>query len=150
MRGREIPAGLYPIVAGVLVKHTGGDYLVMQRDYRKAGYPGKFEAGASGAVLQGEAPHQGALRELQEETGIEAGTLTFLFAVNDLTQTLFFCCLCLADTDTQAITLQAGETIAYRWLPEADFMAFIRSAAFAQEPFARWAPYLSAVKSFGS
>ena len=146
-RGEPIPNGLFHIVADVLVKHTDGTYLLMQRDFRKEGYPGKFEAGASGAILLGETPYEGALRELREETGIHADSLTFLFAASDLTQTLYFSYLCLTDCDKQSVTLQEGETIAYRWLTEKDFFAFIKTDAFASGPLTRWAPYWDVVRS---
>ena len=147
-RGGEIPEGLFHIVGDVLVKHTDGDYLVMQRDFRKKGFPGKFEAGASGAILAGETPYEGALRELREETGIAAGAITFLFAASDLKCTLYFSYLCLTDCDKRSITLQEGETISYRWLPEDAFFAFIKTPDFAQGPLTRWSPYLDAVKAF--
>ncbi|MBE0601222.1 MAG: NUDIX hydrolase, partial [Firmicutes bacterium] len=138
----------YHIVADVLVKHTDGDYLVMQRDFQKIGYPGKFEAGASGAILQGETPYRGALRELREETGIQAASLTFLFAASDLRQTLYFSYLCLTDCDKRSVTLQTGETIAYRWLSEKDFFSFIQTEAFASGPLTRWQPYWPAVRAY--
>ena len=149
MRGEPVPAGLYHIVADVLVKHTDGDYLVMQRDFRKEGYPGKFEAGASGAILQGETPYQGALRELLEETGIAADALTFLFATSDLKQTLYFSYLCLTDCDKLSVTLQEGETVSFRWLPERDFFAFVQTGDFAAGPLTRWQAYWDAVRAFG-
>lgn len=148
-RGEPIPDGLYHIVADVLVKHADGDTLVMQRDYHKIGFPGQFEAGASGAVLAGETPYEGALRELLEETGLAADSLTFMFAVNNLSETLFFCYLYITSCDKQSVTLQEGETIAFRWLPEAEFLAFFQSPEFAAGPRERWLPYLNAVRAFG-
>ena len=148
LRGEPIPAGLFHIVSDVLVKHTDGDYLVMQRDYRKKGYPGKFEAGASGAVRKGESPYEGALRELTEETGIRPESLTFLFAASDLEDTLYFSYLCLTDCPKDSVTLQEGETISCRWLPEDEFFAFIQTPDFAQGPLTRWSPYLDTVKAF--
>ena len=149
-RDEAIPAGLYHIVADVLVKHTDGDYLVMQRDFRKKGYPGMYEAGASGAILQGETPYEGALRELREETGIRADRLTFLFAASDLKETLYFSYLCLTDCAKDSVTLQEGETISYRWLSEPEFLAFIQTPDFAQGPLARWQPYLKTAAAFGA
>lgn len=147
-RGEEIPAGLYHLFTDVLVKHTDGDYLVMQRDYRKEGYPGKFEAGGGGAVLAGETPYEGALRELKEETGIAAGSLTFLFAASNLKNAFCYCYICLTDCKKDSVTLQEGETIAYRWLKEEDFFAFVQTDAFAQGPLLRWKPYWEAVRAF--
>jgi 8-oxo-dGTP diphosphatase len=149
-RGEPIPKGLYHIVADVLVKHADGDHLVMQRDPHLVVFPGQFEAGASGAVLAGETPYEGALRELLEETGLIADSLTFLFTVNNQRETLFFCYLCSTSCDKQSVTLQEGETIAFRWLSEAEFLAFFQSQEFAAGPRERRTPYLNAVRILGN
>ena len=54
VRGEALPPGIYHMVCDVIVRHTDGDYLLMQRDFRKKMYGGKFEAGAGGAALKGE------------------------------------------------------------------------------------------------
>lgn len=142
LRGEPVPEGLYHIVSDVLVRHTDGEYLVMQRDWNKETFPGKFEAGASGSILLGETPYEGALRELREETGILADRLTFLFAVSNLRNTLYYCYGCVTDYEKDSITLQEGETIAYQWLPEAAFRCFLQSPSFAAGQQERWARYL--------
>lgn len=68
IRGGEIPEGLFQLVCDIIVKHTDGDYLLMQRDLRKH-FGGMWEATAGGAAIQGEAPLDCAIRELYEETG---------------------------------------------------------------------------------
>jgi 8-oxo-dGTP diphosphatase len=150
VRGEPIPAGLFHIVADVLVKHRDGDYLAMQRDFRKETFPGKFEAGASGSVLAGETPYEGALRELREETGIAADGLTFLFAKSNLVDTIYVCYLCRTDCAKTGVTLQEGETVAFRWLAEADFYTLIRSEVFSEGWRERWTPYLGAASAFGA
>ena len=70
IRGEEIPKGLYHLVCEILVRHVDGDYLLMQRDFNKEGYPGFFEATAGGSALKGEDKLACAKRELFEETGI--------------------------------------------------------------------------------
>ena len=35
IRGEPIPEGIYHLVSDVIVRHTDGDYLLMQRDSRK-------------------------------------------------------------------------------------------------------------------
>jgi len=147
-RGEKIPTGLYHIVADVLVKHADGEYLLMQRDFRKAGFPGKFEAGASGAILMGETPYEGALRELKEETGIAADRLTFLFAASDLQNTLYFSYLCLTGCAKDGVTLQAGETIAYRWLSESELSALMQTSDVIPGARDRWQPYMKTVRAF--
>ena len=49
----------YHLVCDITVKHTDGTYLLMQRDFRKEGYPGKWEFTAGGSALQGESPEDG-------------------------------------------------------------------------------------------
>ena len=76
VRGEEssIPKGVYHMVVFILVRHTDGQYLLMRRSPGKA-FPLYWEATAGGSVLQGETAVQGAIRELREETGIEADSL---------------------------------------------------------------------------
>lgn len=118
VRGEEasIPEGVYHLVCNVLVKHTDGTYLIMQRDLRKA-YPGMWEASAGGSALKGETAPECAARELREETGITASGLKEIrrFA-RDLTHSFYVEYLCVTDCDKDSIRLQEGETIAYRWL----------------------------------
>lgn len=70
VRGKPIPDGLYHLVCEVLVRHTDGDYLLMQRDLKKDIYPGFYEATAGGSALKGENKLDCIKRELFEETGI--------------------------------------------------------------------------------
>ena len=43
IRGEKIGEGLYHLVCEVVVRHADGEYLLLQRDFRKEAYPG-FEA----------------------------------------------------------------------------------------------------------
>ena len=78
VRGEPIPKGLYHLVSEILVRHTDGDYLLMQRDTAKPNYGGWFEASAGGSALQGEDSLACALRELREETGGYTDRLEYL------------------------------------------------------------------------
>lgn len=71
----KIPPGVFHLVCDIIVKHTDGTWLLMQRDPRKP-WGGMWEATAGGSALKGEAPLECALRELREETGIIAAGLT--------------------------------------------------------------------------
>ena len=55
IRGQRIPKGLFHLVCDILVKHTDGTYLLMQRDKRKH-FGGMWEATAGGSALQNEPP----------------------------------------------------------------------------------------------
>lgn len=130
IRGESIPEGTYHLVCDTVVRHTDGDYLIMQRDYNKTAYPGFFQVGAGGSVLKGESPLEGALRELAEESGIIAteNDLTPIHLyVCDETQSIYYKYLCVTDCPKDSVTLQEDETIAYKWLSKEEFLAFMES-----------------------
>lgn len=121
VRGEPIPAGVYHLVCDVLVRHTDGSYLLMQRDPRKH-YGGLWEATAGGSALRGEAPLDCARRELREETGIRAEELQELGRVRSA-NTHYVEFLCETDGPKDRVTLQAGETVAYRWVSREELIA---------------------------
>lgn len=141
VRDQPMPDGCFHVVSEVFVKHADGSVLLMQRDFNKIGFPGLFEAGASGSVLKGETPYEGALRELREETGIRAQELTWLFACSNLKHVFYFGYLCVTDCDKSSIVLQKGETISYRWLSREEFMQFVETPEYVPSQRARWRPY---------
>ena len=69
VRGEEVPDGMYHLVSEVIVKHTDGEFLLMQRAPTKH-FGGMWEATAGGSALCGESPLDCARRELLEETGL--------------------------------------------------------------------------------
>lgn len=112
VRGEPIPSGLFHSVSEVIVQHEDGTYLLMQRDLGKRDFPGLFEASAGGSVLAGENPYDAAIRELKEETRLEASKLEqiYKFVSKD---TIYYGYLCRTDCDKDSIKLQEGETISY-------------------------------------
>ena len=117
VRGEEasIPDGVYHLVGHVLVRHVDGTYLLMQRDPRKS-HPCMWEATAGGSALKGETPLECAIRELREETGIEASSLEKIrWYVWDKTRCFYAEYLCVTDCDKDSVKLQEGETVAYKW-----------------------------------
>ncbi len=141
VRGELIPKGLCHLVSEILVRHTDGDYLLMQRDFRKPNYGGYFEATAGGSALKGEDAYSCALRELQEETGIAPGTLTKIghLVSHD---TIYETFLCVTDCKKDSVTVQEGETVSYKWVSEAEFINFVNSDTMIDVQFQRYAPYL--------
>ena len=126
VRGEPIPKGLYHLVSEILVRHIDGDYLLMQRDIRKPNYGGYYEATAGGSALKGENKVSCARRELFEETGISCDAFEEIgqFTSHD---TIYYNFLCVTDCDKTSISLQEGETIAYKWIHEKDFITFVNS-----------------------
>lgn len=145
IRGESIPKGLYHLVCETLVVHTDGSYLLMQRDLNKESHPGMFEATAGGSALKGESPANAALRELREETGIDADELVQVNRTNG-DNTIYYSYLCMTDSDKSAIRLQAGETISYRWVSKDDFLKFMDSSKCIQAQRDRLMPYIKSIR----
>lgn len=122
-RGQPVPEGLFHLVCIVLVRHTDGTYLLMQRDQAKP-LGGMWEATAHGAALAGETPLQCATRELWEETGIEAKELVEATrTLNEDKRTISVYYLCVTGLPKDGIILQPGETADYRWVSREELLA---------------------------
>ena len=144
IRGDLLPAGLYHLVCEVLVRHTDGDYLLMQRDFSKQIYGGYYEASAGGSALKGEDPLTCVKRELFEETGILSEDFEEIGSVVcDEDHCMFYTFLCVTDWDKMSITLQKGETISYRWVNEKDFISFVNSEEMIKTQKQRYLNYLN-------
>ncbi len=114
VRGQPIPPGVYHLVCDVIVRHTDGTYLLMQRDPRKH-HGLMWEATAGGSALRGETPLECAKRELREETGVVAHDLVEVGREtnNNSYYVEFFC---ITDCAKDSVILQEGETVAYKWV----------------------------------
>jgi 8-oxo-dGTP pyrophosphatase MutT (NUDIX family) len=141
VRGEPIPVGLRHLVSEILVRHTDGDYLLMQRDPRKPNYGGYFETTAGGSALKGEDAITCAKRELREETGIQLGTFSHIgrFVSHD---TIYETFLCVTNCDKECVTLQEGETVSFKWISEGEFIDFVNSDAMIGVQYQRYLPYL--------
>ena len=119
VRGDKIDEGIYHLVCDIIVMHTDGTYLLMQRDFKKH-FGGMWELTAGGSALANETPLECAIRELGEETGIVSSNLREVKRiVNDEHRSLYVEFLCITDCDKNCITLQKGETIGYKWVKKA-------------------------------
>lgn len=140
VRGQDIPDGVYHLVCETIVKHTDGTYLLMQRDFNKH-YGGMWELTAGGSALADETPIECAVRELKEETGIASFNLQELKRiVHDEHHSLYVEYLCITNWDKNAVTLQKGETVDYKWVEKnsilemgADSLASSRTLNIIQE-----------------
>lgn len=116
VRGKPVPDGMYHLVCEIIVKHNDGTYLLMQRDFEKH-LGGMWELTAGGSALKGETPIECAVRELREETGIVSCNLQELKRIiHDGHHSLYVEYLCITDWDKNAVILQDGETVDYKWV----------------------------------
>ena len=126
IRGEQVPEGYFHLCSEIIVRHTDGSYLIMQRDKRRH-LGGMWEATAGGSALQGEDPLTCAMRELQEETGIVSGELIEIGRVlHHGHKTYYVDYLCATDVDKDSIVLQEGETIAFKWIDPDELRAMSR------------------------
>ncbi|MBQ2610427.1 MAG: NUDIX domain-containing protein [Butyrivibrio sp.] len=116
IRDEEIPDGYYHLVSEIIVRHTDGTYLMMQRDFRKH-LGGKWELTAGGSALQGADSLECAIRELKEETGVVTNKLTRIGRVQHCGYKTFYeVYMCITNIQKDEIILQEGETSSYKWV----------------------------------
>ena len=128
VRDEPIPEGRYHLVCEVLVRHIDGDYLCMIRSRKKPNYPLYPECTAGGSALKGDSPLDCIRRELREETGIECDDFEEVnVTVRECYATIFHSYVCTVDWPKDQITLQEGETEAFQWLTEAQFIELLNS-----------------------
>ena len=89
----------------------------MKRSDDKDVYPGFWEASAGGSALSGEEPLEAATRELLEETGLVPDSMELVNVLfKDPSRAMFYSYLARVSCDKDSVTLQEGETVAYKWL----------------------------------
>ena len=143
----QIPAGIYHAVADVITVTKDKKVLITQRDPGKRfGLEWEF---TGGSVLKGETPLQGAVRELREETGIlqEAENLTML-SRTALGNSLYHIYVHTVESSGISVTLQEGETVAYRFIPVSDLKAAVEEERLCLPVRERFATYEKALFNY--
>ena len=125
-KNHDIPDGEYHIVCDLLIRHADGDFLLTRRDLNKDIAPGMWEASAGGSALTGETAEEAAYREMLEETGLKADRLEFVgTTVSEWSHSIFFSYVAYVSGDKEAVVLQEGETIEYKWVDLDGFFKFL-------------------------
>lgn len=149
IRGEKIPAGLYHMVCEVLVRHADGSVLCMKRAESKPNFPGFYEATAGGSALQGEDPFTCIKRELCEETGLVCDAFREIGCYADeKTQTIYYSYVCTVECDKNTVVLQEGETEAFVWMTETEFISFLRSDRIIEQQRRRFLSYYKEMNWF--
>ena len=142
-RAKEIPEGRYHIVCDILIRHADGEFLLTLRDPNKDIYPCCWEASAGGSALAGETPEEGAQREMLEETGLKAEKLELISVNYKLpSRSVIYAYLGVVNGPKDAVRLQAGETVDYRWMDADSFLRLIRTEPVLKIQYPRYKPYL--------
>ena len=69
VRGDPIPEGCYHLVVQAWIRNSRGQYLISQRSASRPAFPLQWEC-VGGSALKGEDSLTAALREIQEEAGL--------------------------------------------------------------------------------
>ena len=132
VRGKKMQPGEYHLVVGVWVCNSRGQVLLTLRAPNKETYPNYWE-NTGGSVVAGESSIQGALRELWEETGIQAAAeeLTFLKRVVEK-RTIVDQYRLIKDIEVNQLQFQPGETQDARWVTWDELLLAVKQGEIAQ------------------
>lgn len=145
---KNIPDGRYHMVCDILVKHVDGTYLLTKRHPEKDAYPGYWEASAGGSALVGEDPITCAKRELFEETGIRANEFTLIsHTFRDGSHCMFYSYLTVVNCEKDAVVLQEGETVEYRWVDVKGLLEYADSDLAIKTHNARYQAYFEELRN---
>lgn len=124
-RGTPWQKGDYGLVVCVWVYDGHGRLLLTRRAPEKS-FPGTWE-NSGGAAQAGETSLQAIVRELREETGIDAKPEEFSLLCTGKDKTAFFDFYCLKrDVALEQLLLQPGETDAAKWVTPEEIRQMIR------------------------
>lgn len=140
-RGPALPKGTYHLCVDVWTINSRGEILLTLRHPQKHMFPNKWE-NTGGSVLAGETSRQGAVRELQEETGIVTAedALHYLGTAQDRSA-FFDCYLVQQDAAIVDLTMQEGETVAARWVTLPELELLLHDGGIAESIWPRLVPF---------
>lgn len=128
LRGSILPSGVYSVVVEIITVNPQGQVLLTQRAANKL-YPFCWEI-TGGSVISGESIIDGAIRELQEETGIFVQKQQLYFLKQTKNCSVLFQTFVTFLSTPPKIILQEGETIHYNWVSVQEFEQIIKTGQF--------------------
>lgn len=115
-RNEPTPPGNFHVAVCVWTVNDQNEILLTLRHPNKDMYPNYWE-NTGGAVVAGESSKAGAVRELFEETGIQAEEDELVYLGTRKEQTAFFdSYIVRKNADLDQLRLQENETVAAQWV----------------------------------
>lgn len=132
VRGENIPEGSYVLSVSIFTVNDKGEILLTLRAPEKPNFPNVWEITAGGA-LAGESGIEAAMRELKEETGLQAKKedLQLLRVIRE-PSAFVECYLYRTALSASAVILQEGETVAARFTSLKRFEELMHTDGIAQ------------------
>jgi len=128
-RGDPLPAGDYHLVVHIWLQNSNGELLITKRAPNK-GYPNMWEC-TGGSALAGDNSLSAAIREVKEETGLDAkpenGRCIFTITSED---TICDVWLFRQDFDIRDAVLQENETVGAKYASADEIRRMIDSGEF--------------------
>lgn len=133
VRGEPLPAGRFHTIIGVWTIHDAlRRILLTKRHPSKRICPNQWE-NTGGSILAGEESCVGAAREVREETGMDCHCADLVPIKTIRIPTAFVDCYIYHTViDPDAIVLQDGETIDWRWVTLDELEATIADGTFSE------------------
>ncbi len=132
IRGLPGEKGHHHLVVEVLTLNEKNQFLVTKRAREKAMFPMYYEI-TGGSVLKDESILDAAARELKEETGLKAKPEDLVIMRKDFDHdTIYISILNRGLYANKPIKLQKGETMDYLWIPQQEFVRFIKGHYFVE------------------
>lgn len=129
IRGQTFPNGAYNKVVQIYTFDHAMNLLITLRHPEKVF--GNFWEVTAGAVHKGETEHQGALRELEEETGLKLHESELRLFDHHLERTsLWYTYVVVLKEVQPSIRYQAFETVAHRWIKLTDFQSELQQGLY--------------------
>ena len=140
IRGEAFAEGEYYVCAEVWIRNSKGEFLITKRHPNKK--TGNLWEFTGGGTLAGESTKLSAIRELQEETGIQAKEselqLITTYQHKNYFQDLFLLC---KDIELSKVVLQPEETVDARWASEETILQMIENGEFVYSVGQRFKAY---------
>ncbi len=135
LRGSSLQEGEYVLCTHVILQNSDGRFLIQQRSAIKATRPGVWDITA-GAVDAGENSLDGALREAQEEIGLQLSREKMQFLFRDQRKHTFHDVyyICMPFTLEQC-KMQESEVQALRLADKETFFALLQSMTYRSDNY---------------
>lgn len=131
VRGKEMKKGDYHLSVHVWIMNEDGHYLIQKRQSWKSDFPNMWDSSAAGSALKGDGSEQAAIREVEEELGIQLE-----IAKGERLFTNKFECgfddvwLFRQNVDFDSLNLQEEEVADAKWASEAEIKEMVEAGTF--------------------